>query len=76
MTTGHITHEHGKAADYALQAWYWLCYGRCMLTDGDTLSAAWAAMAWQRKWDAAERHSRDATALETRFGSVFPGVSV
>ena len=72
MSRVHTEHDH--AADYALQARYWLYRGRCAKADGDIISASFAAMSWQRKWDIAERHSDEAERLEIRHGSVFPGV--
>lgn len=72
--TKQIHSEHEDAASYALQARYWLHYGRCAKSDGDMVSASFAAMSWQRKWNIAEKHSDHAEHLEARHGSVFPGV--
>lgn len=66
--------EHERAALYALEARHWFYHGRCALSAGDMVSAAFAATAWQRKWDIAERHSDTASKLEAQRGSVFPGV--
>lgn len=70
----NIDIHHNRAASYALQARYWFIVARLSKSDGNTLSMQHAFNAWQRKWDAAERHSDRASKEEQKTESIFPGM--
>lgn len=73
MIRARIVEEHETAATYALQARYWFITGRLAKSDGSLLLAAHSVLAWQRKWDTAERHSDQAERLEIKHGPILPG---